>query len=132
MWHGWIKTLFWCWIAAQFGLVLFAVVDPRLASGLARSSLLGIAAIGTCLIAYLALRGQDRALLLIPSWMLLLVWLFGAAMIVLGKLSGDIVVTGTCRWPGSYPGAARLHRDAIRLPLHRRPAPARAGQARCR
>jgi diguanylate cyclase (GGDEF)-like protein len=94
MWHGWIKTLFWCWIAAQFGLVLFAVVDPRLASGLARGSFLGIAAIGTCLIAYLALRGQDRALLLIPSWMLLLVWLFGAAMIVLGKLSGDVVVTG--------------------------------------
>ena len=94
MWHGWIKTLFWCWIAGQFALVLFAVVDPRLASGLARSSLLGIAAIGTCLIAYLALRGQDRALLLIPSWMLLLVWLFGAAMIVLGKLSGDIVVSG--------------------------------------
>src|SRR5262249_16060671 len=29
-----------------------------------------------------------------PSWMLLLVWLFGAAMIVLGKLSGDIVVSG--------------------------------------
>src|SRR6516165_6846071 len=94
LWHRWIKTLFWCWIAAQFGLVLFAVVDPRLAAGFARGSLLGIAAIGTCLIAYLALRGQDRALLLIPSWMLLLVWLFGAAMIVLGKLSGDIVVSG--------------------------------------
>jgi diguanylate cyclase (GGDEF)-like protein len=94
LWHGWIKTLFWCWIAAQFGLVLFAVVDPRLAAGLARGSLVGIAAIGTCLIVYLALRGQDRALLLIPSWMLLLVWLFGAAMIVLGKLSGDVVVSG--------------------------------------
>jgi diguanylate cyclase (GGDEF)-like protein len=86
--------LFWCWIAAQFGLVVLAVIDPRLASGLARGSMVGIAAIGTCLIAYLALRGQDRALLLIPSWMLLLVWLFGAAMIVLGKLSGDVVVTG--------------------------------------
>jgi diguanylate cyclase (GGDEF)-like protein len=94
LWHGWIKTLFWCWIAAQFALVVLAIVDPRLASGLARGSLVGIAAVGTCLIAYLALRGQDRALLLIPSWMLLLVWLFGAAMVVLGKLSGDIVVTG--------------------------------------
>jgi len=94
LWHRWIKTLFWCWIAAQFGLVLFAVVDPRLAAGFARGSLVGIAAIGTCLIAYLALRGQDRALLLIPSWMLLLVWLFGAAMIVLGKLFGDIVISG--------------------------------------
>ena len=94
LWHGWIKTLFWCWIAAQFALVVLAIIDPRLASGLARGSMVGIAAIGTCLIAYLALRGQDRALLLIPSWMLLLVWLFGAAMIVLGKLSGDVVVTG--------------------------------------
>jgi diguanylate cyclase (GGDEF)-like protein/PAS domain S-box-containing protein len=94
LWHGWIKTLFWCWIAAQFGLIAFAVVDPRLASGLARGSAVGIAAIGTCLIAYLALRGQDRALALVPSWLLLLVWLFGAAMIVLGKLSGDIVLSG--------------------------------------
>ena len=94
LWHGWIKTLFWCWIAAQFALVVLAIIDPRLASGLARGSMVGIAAIGTCLIAFLALRGQDRALLLIPSWMLLLVWLFGAAMIVLGKLSGDVVLTG--------------------------------------
>jgi diguanylate cyclase (GGDEF)-like protein len=94
VWHSWIRTLFWCWIAAQVALIVLAVVDPRLASGLARASAVGIAAIGTCLIAYLALRGQDRALLLIPSWLLLLVWLFGAAMIVLGKLSGDVVASG--------------------------------------
>ena len=53
-----------------------------------------IASLGTGLIAFLAIRGQDRALSLIPTWMLLIVWLFGAAMIVLGKLSGDIVVSG--------------------------------------
>lgn len=94
LWHSWIKTLFWVWIAAQFALVAFAVVDPRLAAGLARGSLVGAAAIGTCLVVYLALRGQDRALLLIPSWMLLLVWLFGAAMIVLGKLQGDFMIAG--------------------------------------
>ena len=94
LWHGWIKTLFWCWIAAQFGLIVVAVVDPPLASGLARASTVAIAGIGTGLIAFLALRGQDRALSLIPSWLLLIVWLFGAAMIVLGKLSGDIVISG--------------------------------------
>ena len=38
LWHGWIKTLFWCWIAAQFGLIVVAIVDPHLASGLARAS----------------------------------------------------------------------------------------------
>ena len=70
------------------------MVDPELASGLARASTVAIAGVGTCLIAFLALRGQDRALSLIPSWMLLLVWLFGATMVVLGKLSGDVVISG--------------------------------------
>jgi diguanylate cyclase (GGDEF)-like protein/PAS domain S-box-containing protein len=94
LWHGWIKTVFWGWISAQFALVAIAIVDPPLASGLARASALIIAGVGTCFVAYLALRGQDRALLLVPSWLLLLVWLFAAAMIVLGKLSGDFVVSG--------------------------------------
>jgi diguanylate cyclase (GGDEF)-like protein len=94
LWHVWIRTVFWAWIAAQFALVFVAIVDPALAAGLARFSLLAVAGVGTGLIAYFALRGQDRALSLIPSWMLLIVWLFGAAMIVLGKLSGDLVVSG--------------------------------------
>ena len=86
--------MFWAWIAAQFALIFLAIVDPTVASGLARASLLAVAGVGTGLIAYFALRGQDRALSLIPSWMLLIVWLFGAAMVVLGKLSGDLVVSG--------------------------------------
>ncbi len=98
LWHGWIRTLFWGWIAAQFA------PDRRRHHRSAprfrprpRLDAVVIAGVGTGLIAYLALRGQDRALSLIPSWMLLLVWLFGAAMIVLGKLSGDIVVAGLSR-----------------------------------
>jgi diguanylate cyclase (GGDEF)-like protein len=94
LWHGWIRTLFWGWIAAQFALIFVAIVDPAFAAGLARASMVAVAGVGTVLIAYFALRGQDRALSLIPSWMLLIVWLFGAAMIVLGKLSGDLVVSG--------------------------------------
>ena len=94
LWHGWIRTLFWGWIAAQFALIFVAIVDPASAAGLARASLVAVAGVGTGLIAYFALRGQDRALSLIPSWMLLIVWLFGAAMVVLGKLSGDLAVSG--------------------------------------
>jgi diguanylate cyclase (GGDEF)-like protein len=94
LWHGWIRTLFWGWIALQLSLIFLAVVDPPSVSGLARVSLIATAAVGTGLILYFALRGQDRALSLIPSWMLLIVWLFGAAMIVLGHLSGDLVVSG--------------------------------------
>jgi diguanylate cyclase (GGDEF)-like protein len=94
LWHGWIKTLFWGWIAAQFALIVVAIIDPQTAAGLARASTILIGGIGTGLICYFALRGQDRAMSLIPSWMLLVVWLFGASMIVAGKLSGEVVVSG--------------------------------------
>ena len=91
LWHVWIRTVFWMWIAAQFILIVVAIVDPQTAAGIARASTILIAGVGTVLIAYFALRGQDRALSLIPSWMLLIVWLLGASMIVTGKLSGEVV-----------------------------------------
>ncbi|HET9936121.1 MAG TPA: EAL domain-containing protein [Methyloceanibacter sp.] len=94
LWHGWVRTLFWGWIAFQLSLIFLAIVDPPSASGLARVSLVAVAGVGAALILYFALRGQDRALSLIPSWMLFVVWLFGAAMVVLGHLSGDLVVSG--------------------------------------
>ena len=50
--------------------------------------------VGAALTLFLALRGQDRALSLVPTWMLLLVWLFGAGVTFTGRLSGDIVVFG--------------------------------------
>ena len=128
LWHGWIKTLFWCWIAAQFGLVVLAIIDPRLASGLARGSMVGIAAIGTCLIAYLALRGQDRALSAHPE-------LDAAARLAVRRRHDRARQAvrrrrrhRSCRRPCPHPRAARLHRHPIRLPLDRRPAPAWAGE----
>ena len=94
LWHGWIRALFGGWFLAQLALVGLALLDAKLASGLARGSFAVIGVIGTLLIVYLALRGQDRALALVPSWLLLLVWIFGATMSVFGQLSGDIVVAG--------------------------------------
>jgi diguanylate cyclase (GGDEF)-like protein/PAS domain S-box-containing protein len=92
LWHGWIALLFFGWVAGQIALIGMAVIDAKLASGLARLSFLPIAVIGSFIITFLALRGQERALSLMPTWMLFLVWLFGAAMAVQGRLSGDIVV----------------------------------------
>ena len=43
---------------------------------------------------FLALRGQDRALSLVPTWLLFLVWIFGAGVVVTGRLAGDVVVSG--------------------------------------
>ena len=69
--------LFTVWIIAQLTLVAVAVIDPRLASTFARTSFLVIGAVGGGFTLFLALRGQDRALSLIPTWILFLIWIFG-------------------------------------------------------
>ncbi|MEE8098828.1 MAG: PAS domain-containing protein, partial [Hyphomicrobium sp.] len=92
-WHGLIRMLFAVWIIAQLMLVAVAVIDPRLASTFARMSFLAIGVVGAAFTLFLALRGQDRALSLIPTWILFLIWIFGTAMVLTGRLSGDIVVS---------------------------------------
>ncbi len=94
LWHGLIRMLISVWLLAQFALIAVAVIDPRLAATFARLSFLGIGAIGAGLIMVLALRGQDRALSLIPTWILFLVWILGAGVTLTGRLSGDIAVSG--------------------------------------
>jgi diguanylate cyclase (GGDEF)-like protein/PAS domain S-box-containing protein len=93
-WHGFARMLLWLWIAAQLALIAVAFVDPRLAATFARLSSIPIAGAGAALTLFLAMRGQDRALSLVPTWMLLLVWLFGAGVAYTGRLSGDIVLFG--------------------------------------
>lgn len=94
LWHGLMRMLFSVWVMAQVALVAVAVIDPRLASTFARLSFVGISVFGGALSLFLALRGQDRALSLIPTWILFGVWTFGAAFVLTGKLSGDMVVSG--------------------------------------
>jgi diguanylate cyclase (GGDEF)-like protein/PAS domain S-box-containing protein len=93
-WHGFVRMLLGLWVTAQLILIAVAFLDPRLAATFARLSSLAIAGVGAALTLFLALRGQDRALSLVPTWMLLLVWLFGAGITLTGRLSGDIVVFG--------------------------------------
>jgi len=92
-WHGLIRMLFTVWIIAQLTLVAVAVIDPRLASTFARTSFLVIGAVGGAFTLFLAFRGQDRALSLIPTWILFLIWVFAAAMVLTGRLSGDVVIS---------------------------------------
>jgi diguanylate cyclase (GGDEF)-like protein/PAS domain S-box-containing protein len=91
---GLIRMLLGLWIAGQLALVAVAVVDPRLASTFARLSFVAIGAIGALTTVGLALRGQDRALALVPTWLFFLVWVFGAAVILTGRLATDIAVSG--------------------------------------
>ena len=93
LWHSWISLGFLAWMAGQLGLIFFSLIDAQLTAGFARLSFVPIAAIGSAVIGYLALRGQERALALVPSWMLFMVWLFAAAVTITGKVSGDIAVS---------------------------------------
>jgi hypothetical protein len=94
LWNSFLRMLFLIWIAGQLVIVATAVLDPRLAATVARLSLGAIGTVGGLVILYFCLRGLDRALALAPTWILLLVWLFGAAMTLTGRLSGEIAISG--------------------------------------
>ena len=91
--HGLARMLLGVWMIAQLALIALAVIDARLAATFARASFAAIATFGMVTTSYLAARGQDRALSLLPTWILFLVWVFAAGMTLTGRLSGDIVVS---------------------------------------
>ena len=62
--------------------------SPR-ASRASRS--LGVAVLGFALVVYLSTHGFDRAVLLIPTWFLLVVWAIAAALTVTGLVTNDII-----------------------------------------
>jgi diguanylate cyclase (GGDEF)-like protein/PAS domain S-box-containing protein len=93
-WHSFVRMLLTVWILAQLALVVVAIIDPRLAATFARLSFLGIGGIGALLTLFLALRGQDRALALVPTWLLFLVWTFAAGVTLTGRLTGEVAVSG--------------------------------------
>jgi len=79
------------WLAFLGALVAVALFDPSVASGIARLSLLAVAVLGFGLVVYLSVHGYDRAVLLIPTWLLLVVWVVAAGFAVTGSLTNDIV-----------------------------------------
>jgi len=78
------------WLLFLGALVALALYDPPAASGIARISLAVVAVIGFALIVFLATHGFDRAVLLIPTWFLLLIWVFAAGLAVTGVVTNDI------------------------------------------
>ena len=90
-WHFRFMFVAALWILGLFGVVGMAIVDAQLAASIARISLAAISAVGLLLILLLAFRGFDRAILLVPAWLLLLAWLAGAWMTVTGRVDNDLV-----------------------------------------
>src|ERR1700726_2014441 len=90
-WHVRYSHITVGWLAFLGSLVALALFDPAVASGIARISLVLIAFAGFALIVYLSTHGFDRAVLLIPTWFLLVVWVIAAGMTVAGSVTNDIV-----------------------------------------
>ena len=90
-WHVRYVHITGGWLVFLGALVALALYDPPAASGIARISLAAVAVAGFALIVFLAAHGFDRAVLLIPTWFLLLVWVFAAGLAVTGVITNDIV-----------------------------------------
>jgi len=90
-WHVRYAHITIAWLAALAALIAVAVFDPAVAAGVARMSLAGIAVLGLALVIYLSTHGFDRAVLLIPTWLLLVVWTTAAGLAVTGLVTNDII-----------------------------------------
>ena len=90
-WHVRYAHITAGWLVFLGALTAVAVFNPAVASGVARISLAIVAVAGLGLVVYLATHGFDRAVLLIPTWLLLVVWVFAASLAVNGIVTNDIV-----------------------------------------
>ncbi|MET3896962.1 diguanylate cyclase (GGDEF)-like protein/PAS domain S-box-containing protein [Devosia sp. UYZn731] len=78
-------------LAALFlALFAFAFFQPAIAATIARLVLALLGVSGFFLILLLALRGYDRAVLLVPTWIILIAWLFYGWLVITGQVSNDI------------------------------------------
>jgi diguanylate cyclase (GGDEF)-like protein/PAS domain S-box-containing protein len=90
-WHVRYAHITIGWLVFLAALVAVALFDPAVASGIARLSLLFVAVLGLALVIYLATHGYDRAVLLIPTWLLLTVWVVASGATIGGFVTNDIV-----------------------------------------
>lgn len=90
-WHINLAFVTAAWIIGLGALFAVAIYDPAIAAGIARLSLVATAIAGVVLILFLGFNRYDRAIMLVPTWALVVCWMFGAWLTVTGQLSNDII-----------------------------------------
>ena len=90
-WHGHFSYGAFVWVCGLVLIAGVAIIDPAVAAGIARLSFAATAVTGIGLIVLLGIRGYDRAIMLIPSWVLVLFWICGSWMAITGLLDNDVV-----------------------------------------
>lgn len=90
-WHVHLGYATLAWMLGLTVLFGVAIFDPSIAAGIARVSFALTGVVGIGLIIYLGFNRYDRAVLLVPTWALILVWLFAGWLTVTGQLDNDII-----------------------------------------
>ncbi|MCR4266757.1 EAL domain-containing protein [Nitratireductor sp. ZSWI3] len=90
-WHDHFSYGVLAWILGLGMIAGFAIIDPAASAGIARLSFAATAVVGLGIIVYLSLQGYDRAIMLVPSWVMIIAWLIGSWMAITGALDNDIV-----------------------------------------
>ena len=79
------------WVLVLVIVLGVAIFEPELAAGIARTSFALSAVLGAIMILYLSAQKYDRAIMLVPTWILVAAWVFGAGMTIIGSISNDII-----------------------------------------
>lgn len=90
-WSTFFSYLGIFWVLCLLGLMGGAVLAPVYAAGVARVGFAVIAVFGLVVILSLTFKKFDRAILLIPTWLLTVAWMGAAWLTVDGQLDNDIV-----------------------------------------
>ncbi|MFT4324934.1 MAG: EAL domain-containing protein [Candidatus Liberibacter psyllaurous] len=90
-WRTKLGHITFAWITCLAILFCISFYYPSLTAGIARLSFGGIVLLGTCCIFYLGKKGYERSILLIPAWMLIVIWSIGSWMAITKRLDNDII-----------------------------------------
>lgn len=89
-WHLRFLHLALALTAVFFGLFAYSFIQPETSATIARMVLALLGFLGFFIIVLLALRGYDRAVFLVPTWIIYIAWLFYAWLVISGRVTNDI------------------------------------------
>lgn len=90
-WHSHFSSIVIGWMLGLTILFGVAIIKPEIAAGIARFSFAFTSIFGVFVIIWLAIQRYDRAIMLIPTWIMILAWTLAAWLTVNGSISNDIV-----------------------------------------
>ncbi len=90
-WHSHFSSIAIGWMLGLVILFGVSIVKPDVAAGIARFSFAITALFGLLVIIWLTFRRYDRAIMLIPTWIMILAWSLAAWLTVNGTISNDVV-----------------------------------------